>query len=96
MANPVETGYIYSKIVSNMSVNNEQSRMLSTFPVQSKDGYNCYEFNNPTYRPVVVKTKSLLDMEFKLTDASGRKIVLDPSGGRHPTTIVLNFREIRL
>lgn len=92
--NSVETGYIYSTIVSNMSVNNDQSRMLTTFPVESKECNNYYEFNNPTYRPVAVKTKSLLDMEFKLTDAYGRKIVLDPSGGRHPTTIVLNFREI--
>ena len=72
-----------------MSVNDDQARMLTTFPLQSSLN-NFYEFTNPTYRPVVVQTKSLLDMNLKITDVYGRKINIQ---GSYPTTIVLNFRE---
>ena len=87
--NPIETGFIFSNLVSNMSVNDDQARMLTTFPLQSSLN-NFYEFTNPTYRPVVVQTKSLLDMNLKITDVYGRKINIQ---GSYPTTIVLNFRE---
>ena len=76
-----------------MYVNGEQVRMMTTFPIQSYFK-NYHEFSNPTYRPVAVQAKSLLDMNLKLTDAYGRKIFFDLSGARYQTTIVLNFREI--
>ena len=81
--NPIETGFIYSDIVSNMYVNGEQVRMMTTFPIQSYFK-NYHEFSNPTYRPVAVQAKSLLDMNLKLTDTYRR----------YATTIMLNFREI--
>lgn len=90
--NPIVTGFIFSNIVPNMSVNGEQARMLTTFPIQSNFN-NFYEFSNPTYRPVAVQTRTLLEMNLKITDTHGREVVLDTSGGGYPTTIVLNFRE---
>ena len=61
-------GLIYSNIVDNSLLNNKQSRLLATFPIISKRGYNIYEFKNLIYKTIATLefstiTFSILDTE---------------------------------
>ena len=61
-----EAGFLYSNIVDNSMINQQQSRLLTLIPIRSKSGYNYHEFTNPVYGPLSVH--SFTDITFALTD----------------------------
>ena len=98
--NAIETGFLYSNIVANSMVNQQQSRLLALVPIQAKIGYNCHEVVNPVYSPLSVH--SFTDIGFTLTNVRGEIMRLDniqSSKGddqaiRYPTIITLHIRKI--
>ena len=95
-----EPGFLYSNIVENSFINQQQSRLLSIFPVCSKRGYNYFEFKNPIY--CKLSAHSFIDVNFELTDVHGETMEMDPvhttSYGSntviYPTIITLHMRKI--
>ena len=85
-------GFMYSNIVTNLTIDQQQSRLLTCFPVGSKPGYNYYEFQNPTFRPLSVH--GFTDLTFVLTDVDGKLLRIDTKSIYFtPTVIHLNIRK---
>lgn len=96
-----EAGFLYSNIVANSMINQQQSRLLALIPIRSKPGYNYHEFTNPDYRPLSVH--SFTDLAFKITNVHGDVISMShlysSYWGRnktiiYPTIITLHIRKI--
>ena len=94
-----ETGFLYSNIVGNSIINQQQSRLLAIIPISSKKGYNCHEFTNPDYKPLSVH--SFTDIAFTLTNVRGEVMSMDHDNSLHrvstvmyPTIITLHIRKI--
>ena len=93
-------GFLYSNIVENSFINQQRSRLLSIFPVSSKQGYNCYEVMNPIYSPL--SAHSFIDVTFKLLDIHGETLKMDPvytswygtETVLYPTIISLHIRKM--
>ena len=93
-------GFLYSNIVENSYINEQRSRLLSIFPVTSKQGYNCFELMNPMYSPL--SAHSFVDVTFKLLDVHGEILPIDPVYKSfwgvdtviYPTIITLNIRKM--
>ena len=95
-----DAGFLYSNIVNNSMINQQQSRLLALIPIRSKPGYNYHEFINPVYGPLSVH--SFTDITFALTDVRGDVIKLDnlhsSQWGRaqiemYPTIVTLHIRK---
>lgn len=87
LENQTEICCLYSSIVENMTINQQQSHLLACFPVKSIEGYNYHEFINPMYRPLNVH--AFTDIHFLFTDIKGVLLEFD----KLPTVIVLNIRK---
>lgn len=81
-------GFLYSNIVTNSMINQQQSRLLACLPIDSKPGCNYYEFQNPTYRALSVH--SFTDLNFVLTDVEGNILRMKSDV---PTVIALSIRK---
>ena len=98
--NAIETGFLYSNIVANSMVNQQQSRLLALVPIQAKIGYNFHEVVNPVYNPLSVH--SFTDIDFTLTNVRGeimrmdniQSSKIDDQAIRYPTIITLHIRKI--
>ena len=98
--NAIETGFLYSNIVANSMVNQQQSRLLALVPIQAKIGYNFHEVINPVYNPLSVH--SFTDVGFTLTNVQGEIMRMDTVQSskeddqviRYPTIITLHIRKI--
>ena len=98
--NAVEAGFLYSNIVTNSMVNQQQSRLLALVPIESKIGYNFHEVINPLYNPLSVH--SFTDIGFTLTNVRGEIMEMDniqsskedDQAIRYPTIITLHIRKI--
>ena len=97
----MDAGFLYSNIVANSLINQQQSRLLALIPIRSKAGYNYCEFEKPVYTPLSVH--SFTDIAFKLTDVNGSMIRMahtySASWGNvtrilYPTIITLHIRKI--
>ena len=96
----IEPGFLYSNIVENSFINEQQSRLLSIFPVQSKMGYNYHEVINPVY--CRMSAHSFIDVNFTLTDIQGKIMNMDPVHTSYygtdtviyPTILTLHVRKI--
>ena len=85
-------GFMYSNIVTNLTIDQQQSRLLTCFPVESKPGYNYYEIRNPSFRPLSVH--GFTDLTFVLTDVDGKLLRMDTKSKYFmPTVIHLNLRK---
>lgn len=73
--NSSAAGFLYSNIVGNTMIDQNQSRLLATVPMKSKAGYNFFEFQNPTYRTLSVH--SITEMSFVITDVEGATLKMD-------------------
>ena len=97
--NAKETGFLYSNIVANSMVNQQQSRLLAFVPIQANIGYNFHEVINPVYNPLSVH--SFTDLSFTLTNVRGEIIRMDTVQAskeddqaiRYPTIIALHIRK---
>ena len=96
-----EAGFLYSDIVANTMINQQQSRLLSLIPLRSKPGYNYYEFINPVYGTLSVH--SFTDIAFRLTNVHGEVVSMAHTHSSHwgrsksviyPTIITLHIRKI--
>ena len=81
-------GFLYSNIVENSLINQQQSRLLACVPISSVSPYNFFEFHNPVYRAFSVH--SFTDLNFVLTNVDGD--ILRMKGGI-PTVITLSIRK---
>ena len=81
-------GFLYSNIVENSLINQQQSRLLACVPISSASPYNFFEFHNPVYR--VFSVHSFTDLNFALTNVDGD--ILRMKGGI-PTVITLSIRK---
>ena len=98
--NSSTAGFLYSNIVGNTMIDQTQSRLLATVPMNSKAGYSYFEFQNPTYRSLSVH--SIADMTFVITDVQGTIIQMDNVYLRRrnfsewilPTILNLHIRKI--
>lgn len=87
--NPVtQIGLLYSNIVTNMTIDQQRSRLIAVIPLSSNAGYNFKEFTNPMYRPLSVA--SFIDINFILTDLKGD--IINFAYG-YPTVIHLHIRK---
>ena len=50
LAGNVEAGFLFANIVSNLLVAGVEKRLLSMIPINSSQGFNFYEFKNPSYK----------------------------------------------
>ena len=73
----IQPTFLYSNIVENSYINGKLSRNLSTIPLTMNNGWNFYEFHNPTYVPIDVKEFSKIIIE--LRDMNGEFIKFDPA-----------------
>ena len=97
--NAIETGFLYSNIVANSMVNQQQSRLLALVPIQAKIGYNFHEVINPVYNPLSVH--SFTDVGFRLTNVRGEIMRMDTVQSskeadqaiRYPTIITLHIQK---
>ena len=95
-----EAGFLYSNIVDNSMINQQQSRLLALIPIRSKPGYNYHEFTNPVYGPLSVH--SFTDITFTLTNVRGGVVRMDHLYSSYwgntkimyPTIITLHIRKI--
>ena len=94
-----EVGFLYSNIVTNSIIDQQQSRLLACLPIKSKQGYNCLEVVNRIYYPLSVH--SFTDLAFTLTDVRGNLLktayLQDSANGPQvifPTIIILHIRKI--
>ena len=95
-----EAGFLYSNIVDNSMINQQQSRLLALIPIRSKPGYNYHEFTNPVYGPLSVH--SFTDISFALTDVRGDVVRMDhlyssywgDTKIMYPTIITIHIRKI--
>ena len=86
-------GFMYSNIVTNLTIDQQQSRLLACFPVESNPGYNYYEFQNPSFRPLSVH--AFTDLTFVLTDVDGKFLRMDSKNKYFtPTVLHLHIRKI--
>ena len=100
LRNAIDTGFLYSNIVANSMVNQQQSRLLALVPIQAKIGYNFHEVVNPVYNPLSVH--SFTDIDFTLTNVRGeimrmdniQSSKIDDQAIRYPTIITLHIRKI--
>jgi hypothetical protein len=100
LRNAIETGFLYSNIVANSMVNQQQSRLLALVPIQAKIGYNFHEVINPVYNPLSVH--SFTDVGFTLTNVRGEIMRMDTVQSskeddqaiKYPTIITLHIRKI--
>ena len=88
LENQSEVAFLYSSVVANMTINQQQSHLLSCFPIKSQQGYNYHEITNPMYRPLAVH--AFIDLHFLLTDIEGRLLEFADL----PTVIILNIRKV--
>ena len=94
-----DAGFLYSNIVDNSMINQQQSRLLALIPIRSKSGYNYHEFTNPVYGPLSVH--SFTDITFALTDVRGDVMKMDhlysaywgDTKIMYPTIITLHIRK---
>ena len=99
LTNATETGFLYSNIVANSMVNQQQSRLLALVSIQSKIGYNFHEVTNPVYNPLSVH--SFTDVGFTLTNVRGEIMRMDTVQSskeddkaiKYPTVITLHIRK---
>ena len=99
LQNVIETGFLYSNIVANSMVNQQQSRLLALVAIQAKIGYNFYEVVNPVYNPLSVH--SFTDVGFTLTNVRGEIMRMDTVQSskeddeaiKYPTVITLHIRK---
>ena len=94
--NAITPAFIYSSCVGNSIFDDTQSRLLAIAPLNSKAGYNHYEFQNPSY--VTLAIQSLRDINFITMDMDGEKIsfdYLDDTGliSKYPTILKLHVRK---
>ena len=95
-----EAGFLYSNIVDNSMINQQQSRLLALIPIRSKPGYNYHEFTNPVYGPLSVH--SFTDITFGITDVRGDVVRMDHVYSSYwgntkimyPTILTLHIRKI--
>eukprot|EP00116_Pleurobrachia_bachei_P009015 sb/3469277/ len=87
LENQSEVAFLYSSVVANMSINQQQSHLLACFPIKSKEGYNYHEVINPMYRPLSVH--AFTDLHFRFTDIEGKLFKFAVL----PTVIILNIRK---
>ena len=98
LSSATEAGFLYSNIVANSIIDQQQSRLLALIPITSKKGYNCHEFANPVYNPLSVH--SFTDIAFTLTNVRGEVMEMDylhsTDSDRvvYPTVIALHIRKI--
>jgi len=85
-----QIGMLYSNIVTNMTIDQQRSRLIAMIPLSSTAGYNFKEFVNPMYRPLSVS--SFIDINFILTDLEGNLLEFDHD---YPTVIHLHIRKNR-
>jgi len=83
-----QPGMLYSNIVTNMTIDQQSSRLIAMIPLSSTAGYNFIEFVNPMYRPLSVS--SFIDINFILTDLEGNLLEFDRN---YPTVIHLHIRK---
>ena len=99
LTNATETGFLYSNIVANSMVNQQQSRLLALVSIQSKIGHNFHEVVNPVYNPLSVH--SFTDVGFTLTNVRGEIMRMDTVQSskeddeaiKYPTVITLHIRK---
>ena len=99
LQNAIETGFLYSNIVANSMVNQQQSRLLALVAIQAKIGYNFHEVTNPVYNPLSVH--SFTDVGFTLTNVRGEIMRMDTVQSskkddqaiKYPTVITLHIRK---
>ena len=88
-----QLGFIFSNVVPPTSVNLGKRRFMAMFPFGSKDGYNHYEFMNPTYR--AVSQTAFIDMQFDIRNIKNEQFIFsEESKTNFPTVLALHFREI--
>ena len=85
----IQPTFLYSNIVENSYINGKLSRNLSTIPLSMNNGWNFYEFHNPTYVPIDDKEFSKFIVE--LRDMNGKFIKFDPE---FKTIINLHIKSI--
>ena len=81
-------GFLYSNIVENSLINQQQRRLLACVPISSASPYNFFEFHNPVY--IAFSVHSFTDLNFVLTNVDGD--ILRMKGGI-PTVITLSIRK---
>lgn len=100
LSNVLETGFLYSNIVTNSMVDQQRSRLLAIVPIGSKSGYNVHEVINPMYSHLSVH--SFTDIRFTLTNVRGEIMEMDNIQSykeedhaiSYPTIITLHIRKI--
>ena len=96
-----EFTFIYSNIVSNSIVDDQQSRLLACAPLKTVEGYCHHEFSNPSYRPL--RVNSFTDISFQMRNVDGKLIQIDYMEHtnkfkeefiiKYPTIMILHVRK---
>ena len=89
----LNSGFLYSSIVENSIIDHKQARLLAIIPVNSKDGYNYHEFQNPVYNPLSVHSFS--QASFVFTNEQGNELLMQnvrDGEVQYPTILVLHMR----
>ena len=82
------SGFLYSNIVENNIIDNQNSRLIGIIPISNKSGYNHHNFINPIYHTISVCEIS--NVTFVLTDINGDVFETDPNA--LPSIIQLHIR----
>lgn len=97
----IEAGFLYSNIVANSIIDQQQSRLLACLPIASRAGYNYHEVQNPIYFPLSVH--SFTDIDFAMTNVRGEILEMDNMYSTYwgksysviyPTVLTLHIRKI--
>ena len=81
--------FLYVNIVESSYINGKLSRNLSIIPLNMKQGWSFYEFNEPLYSPIDVQEFSKIIVEIR--DMNGHYVDFDP---KFKTVITLHISTI--
>ena len=81
--------FLYANIVESSYINGKLSRNLSIIPLNIKQGWSFYEFNEPLYSPIDVQEFSKIIVEIR--DMNGHYVAFDP---KFKTVITLHISTI--
>ena len=82
------SGFLYSNIVENNIIDNQNSRLIGIIPISNISGYNHHNFINPIYHIIIVCEIAIVT--FVLTDINGDVFETDPNA--LPSIIQLHIR----
>ena len=86
LAGTVEAGFLFANIVSNSLVAGVEKRLLSMIPINSSQGFNFYEFKNPSYKQLSVD--SFNNINFSIENFHGHELKIDQYfGNSFPSSI---------